>query len=183
MRGSTLSGTACILGMLWWAASCGHAAEKPHLELTDEGLPLQEIRPLDRHVYILTLEGKWNQPVAGDMKHYINVLFPNGKSVSHRVQDETMFRKGEVRCVLIQYELLNNDVAKGGDFVIVVSERNPVDSATAKDVISDPLKVSWPMERVMVSRPVRTRHTPPPPIDAMPLPDDPLLKNSPARPQ
>ena len=31
---------------------------KPKLEMTDPGLQLQEVRPLDRRAYILTLEGK-----------------------------------------------------------------------------------------------------------------------------
>jgi hypothetical protein len=183
MHGTRLFGTLCMLASFSGFASFGRAADKPHVELTDEGLPLQEIRPLDRHVYILTLDGKWEQPVVGAMKHYINVIFANGNSVSHRVQDETMFRKGEVRCTLIEYQLINNGVARGGEFVIVVSERNPVESTTGKDVISTPLKVTWPLERPVVSRPVRTRHSPPPPIDALPLPDDPLLKYPPARPK
>jgi len=163
---------------LFLTISPTRAADKPALELTDEGLALQEIRPLDRRVYILTLDGKWNSPGIYGMKYYVNILYPNGQSSSHRVLDAAMFLKGEVRCVLIEYELIRNDVAKGGDLVIVISERNPVDSEKAKDVISDALKVHWPLDRTIVTRPVQTRHTPPPPIDAMP-PDDPLLKYNP----
>ncbi len=180
MRGSHLLRLACGLTILLGAASFARGAEKPALELTDESLPLQEIRPLDRHVYVLTLEGKWNRPRKDDdMKHYVNVLFPNGHSASHRVLSESLFRQGEVRCVLQEYELIKGEVAKGGDFQIVISERHPVDSATAKEVISDALKVSWPLDRLIVARPPHTRHTPPEPIDAFPFPDDPLLKYPP----
>jgi hypothetical protein len=183
MRGSLVGAGACGLTLFFGLASIGTAAEKPAVELTDEGLPLQEIRPLDRHVYILTLEGKWNRPVKDGTKHYVNILFPNGQSASHRVVDEAMFGKGEIRCVLQEYELIRNDVAKGGELVIVVSEKRPVSSPTAAEVISDALKVTWPLDRAVVSRPPRTRHSPPPPIDALPMPDDPLLNYPPAPPK
>jgi hypothetical protein len=183
MRSLSLGKLAGGLSLLFGMASFAHAADKPAVELTDEGLPIQEIRPLDRHVYILTLEGKWNRPVKDGTKHYVNVLFPNGQSASHRVLDEAMFGKGEIRCVLQEYELIRNDVAKGGELVIVVSERRPVSSATAAEVISDTSKVTWPLDRPIVSRPPRTRHSPPPPIDALPMPDDPLLKYAPAPPK
>jgi hypothetical protein len=174
--GELACGLTLIFGL---SALAGGAVKKPSVELTDEGLPLQEIRPLDRHVYILTLEGKWNRPGKDDTKHYVNILFPSGQSASHRVLDEVMFRKGEVRCVLQEYELVKNDVAKGGDFVIVVSEKRPVNSQTAPEVISDALKIAWPLDRPVLKRPPRTRHSPPPPIDALPLPDDSLLKYAP----
>ncbi len=177
MRRSFLLGLTVLVG----ATSLARAAEKPALELVDEGLALQEIRPLDRHVYILTLEGKWNRPSPAGTKHYVNILFANGKSNSHRVLDETMFAEGEVRCVLKEYELINNDVAQGGDFVIVVSQKHPVESATAKEVISNEMKITWPLERPIVSRPPRTRHSKPEPIDAFPTPEDPLLKYPPPK--
>jgi hypothetical protein len=184
MRGSHLLGLACGLTIVLGAASFGRGAEKPAVELTDEGLPLQEIRPLDRHVYVLTLEGKWNRPRKDDdMKHYVNVLFANGHSASHRVLSESLFRQGEIRCVLQEYELIKGGVAKGGDFQIVISERHPVDSATDKEVISDALTVTWPLDRLIVARPPHTRHTPPDPIDAFPFPDDPLLKYPPPPPK
>jgi hypothetical protein len=183
MPHSSLGQLACGLTLFFGLVSISHAADKPGVELTDEGLPLQEIRPLDRHVYIVTLEGKWNRPVKEETKHYVNILFPNGQSASHRVLDEAMFRKGEIRCVVQEYELIRNDAAKGGELVIVVSEKRPASSPTAAEVISDALKVTWPMDRPVVSRPPRTRHSPPPPIDALPLPDDPLLKYPPAPPK
>src|SRR5258708_37108122 len=94
MCASLFGELACGLTLMFGlSALASGAVEKPALELTDEGLPLQEIRPLDRHVYILTLEGKWNRPGQDDTKHYVNILFPNGQSASHRVLDEGMFRK------------------------------------------------------------------------------------------
>src|SRR5258708_29295907 len=130
-----------------------------------------------------TREGKGNRPGEDDRKKYVNILFPDGQSASHRVLDEGMFRKGEVRCVLQEYELVKNDVAKGGDLIVVVSEKRPVSSPTAAEVISDALKITWPLDRPVVTRPPRTRHSPPPPIDAFPFPDDPLLKYGPAPPK
>jgi hypothetical protein len=184
MRGSRLFYLVCSLTLTVGPASFAGPADQPPVELTDEGLALQEIRPLDRHVYILTLEGKWNRPRKDDdMKHYVNILFPNGRSASHRVLNESLVRKGEIRCVIQEYDLINNGVAKGGDFEIVISERRPVDSASAKEVISDALKVKWPLDRLIVSRPPHTRHTPREPIDAFPLPDDPLLKYPPMPPK
>jgi hypothetical protein len=174
--GRLVCGVALVLG----AAPLVAAAEQPALELTDEGLALQEVRPLDRHVWILTLEGKWNRPGNDDTKYYVNILFPNGQSASHRVPDEALFLKGEVRCVLQEYELVRNGVARGGDLVIVVSQKRPVSSSTAPEVISDAFKVTWPMDRPVVTRPPRTRHSPPPVIDALPFPDDALLKYPPA---
>jgi hypothetical protein len=180
MRSSSLGEIAFGLALVVGLAPVAAGAEKPALELTDEGLPLQEIRPLDRHDRILTLEGKWNRPAKDDVKHYVNILFPNGQSASHRVLDEALVRKGEIRCVLQEYELVRNGVAGSGDFVIVVSQKRPVSSPTAAEVISDALKVTWPMDRPVVKRPPLTRHSPPPPIDALPFPDDALLKYRPA---
>jgi hypothetical protein len=180
MRGSSFGGWVFGVAFVLGAAPLVAGANKPALELVDEGLALQEVRPLDRHVWILTLEGKWNRPDKGDTKHYVNIVFANGQSASHRVLDEAMFLKGEVRCVLQEYELVRNDGARGGEFVIVVSQKHPVSSPTAPEVISDAFKVTWPMDRPIVKRPPLTRHSPPPPVDALPLPDDPLLKYPPA---
>src|SRR5436853_565164 len=60
---------------------------KARLKLTDEKLPLWEIRPLDRRDYVVTLDGAWERPPAAGASHYVNIFFPNGRSVSHRVID------------------------------------------------------------------------------------------------
>src|SRR5689334_4284937 len=75
-------------------AGATRAADAPLLHLTDEGLPLQELRPLDRHVYVLTLEGAWKQPAKPGLAYHVNLLFPNGQSYSHRVLDDALFRAG-----------------------------------------------------------------------------------------
>jgi hypothetical protein len=160
--------------LLTLAAVPSLAAETARLELTDEKLPLQEIRPLDRHVYILTLEGKWNQPAdSSDTPYYVNILFPNGGSYSHRVLDDRLFRRGEVRCVLQEYQMLRNQFCRGDKLTIVISAKRSVKSASAPEVISAPLEVEWPLDRKQVSRPVKTRFSDPEPVDAFPPPDQP----------
>jgi hypothetical protein len=63
-------------------------------------------------------------------------------------------------------------VARGGTITVVISADRAVKSARAPEVISAPFEVRWPMDRPVVRRPPRTRHTAPPEIDAMPLPGD-----------
>lgn len=149
------------------------AAEPARLTLADEKLPLQEIRPLDRKVRVLTLEATWRQAPKLGVVHYVNLLFPNGTSSSHRVLDEALFRAGEVRVLLPEYQLIRGGVAKGGTITVVISAGRSVTSARAPEVIGRPFEVRWPMDRPVVRLPPRTRHTPPPEIDAMPLPGEP----------
>jgi hypothetical protein len=160
-----------LLGLLTLGLTLGasHAAEVP-LRLSDPGSPLQEIRPLDRHVWILSLEGTWKQPSVPGFAYHVNLLFPNGASYSHRVLDDAPFRAGDVRCLIPEYQLIRNGLAGGGSFTIVVSARRTVTSATDPDVVSDRLVVRWPMDRPIVRLPPRSRLTAPPPIDDFPLP-------------
>jgi len=158
-----------VFAFIWFAAP---APAKSKLELKDEGLPLQELRPLDRRVYILTLDGKWHEPAAATAVYYINLLFPDGGSYSHRVLDEDLFPKGEVRCVIQGYQLVRHGVAGGGKFTIVVSKDKPVESAQAPEVISGELSVTWPMERRISRFRPHTRHQPPEPLDAFPIPGE-----------
>jgi hypothetical protein len=146
------------------------AADEPLLRLTDPGLPLQEIRPLDRHVWILALEGKWKQPPTPGFSYYVNLLFPDGGSYSHRVLNDALFGAGEVRCLLPEYQLVRNGMLPRGRFLIVVSARRAAASTKAPEVISEPIAVNWPMDRPILRWAPPTRLTPPPPIDAMPLP-------------
>ncbi|HZY90282.1 MAG TPA: hypothetical protein VFE78_36000, partial [Gemmataceae bacterium] len=148
------------------------AAGQARLTLADEKLPLQEIRPLDRHVWVLTLEATWQRPPTFGVPHYVNLLFSNGTSSSHRVLDEALFRAGEVRCLLPQYQLIRGGVDRGGAITIVISAGRAVRSARAAEAISAPFEVRWPMDRPVVRLAPRTRHTPPPEIDAMPLPGE-----------
>jgi hypothetical protein len=160
------------LALLLAVAARLPAAEQARLTLADEKLPLQEIRPLDRRVWVLTLEATWQRPPTFGVPHYVNLLFPNGTSSSHRVLDEALFRAGEVRCLLPQYQLIRGGVDRGGTITIVISAGRAVRSARAPEVISAPFEVRWPMDRPVVRLAPRTRHTPPPEIDAMPLPGE-----------
>jgi hypothetical protein len=149
------------------------AAEPARLTLSDEKLPLQEIRPLDRRVWVLTLEAAWKEAPKLGVPHYVNLLFPNGTSSSHRVLDEALFRAGELRVLLPEYQLIRGGVARGGTLTVVVSADRSVTSARAPEVIGGPFEVRWPMDRPIVRLPPRTSHSPPPEIDAMPLPGEP----------
>jgi hypothetical protein len=149
-------------------AAPASAADKPQLALTDPKLPLQVLRPLDRHVWVLALEGTWNRPATPGVRYYVNVFFPDGASEAHRVLDDALFRKGEVRCELIEYQLVRHRAARGGKLTVVISQKREARSLKDPDVISDRLEVQWPLDRPLVRRPPKTRFTPPDPIDALP---------------
>ncbi len=173
-----------LLGTIWLSMTLtltASAAGAPPLRLTDPGLPLQELRPLDRHVWVLTLEGTWKQPATPGIAYHVNLLFPNGQSYSHRVLDAELFGKGEVRCLIPDYQLLRNGLARGGKFTLVVSARRPVTSATAPEVVSDRFTVRWPLDRPIVPWPPRTRYSPPAPIDALPVPGQRTPKPAPPK--
>jgi hypothetical protein len=169
------------------------AGDKPQLELTDPNLPIYELRPLDRRVYGLTLEGTWHRPAKSGAHHYVNLLFANGSSHSMRVDEhpiaarklvaegkdgtltylqieDSAFRRGEVRCLIPDYQIIRNGLARGGQFKIVVSVGKPVMSLDAPEVVSNALEVTWPLDRAIAQRPPRSRHADPEPVDAMPLP-------------
>jgi hypothetical protein len=159
-----LTAFALLSGLLL-APAVAVAAEKPRLELADENLPLWELRPLDRHAFVLTLEGTWNEPPERNREYFVNVFYPNGGGVSHKPVNDALFRKGAVRCVFIEYEWLRNGAARGDKLGIVVSRDRPVGSADAPEVVSNRLELTWPIDRPLARRPPRTRHEPPPPID------------------
>jgi len=146
------------------------AADKPRLELADEKLPLEEIRPLDRHVFVLALDGTWKQPPLFGVPLYVNLLFPDGGSYSHRALNEELARAGEIRVLLPEYQLIRHGVARGGTITVVVSAGRSVSSADAPEVASTPFPVEWPLDRPIVRLPPPTRYTPRPDIDAFPLP-------------
>jgi hypothetical protein len=171
------------------------AADKPQFQLTDPKLPLFELQPLDRRVWVFTLEGTWDHPANPGAHHYVNILFPNGQAYSNRVDEnleairtvkteykngvpvysiveDSPFRRGEVRCLIQKYQLVRNGVAKGGKFTIVISAGKRVTSADDPAVISNAVEVTWPMNRPIVRRPPRTRHSAPEAADPFLLPDE-----------
>ena len=147
-------------------------AEPARLMLSDEKRAIQELRPLDRFAWVLTLEGKWKAQSPPSVKHYVNVFFPNGASASHRVLSEDYARKGDFRVVIQENDLLRNGATGDTRLTIVVSQDKAVTSVTDPAVMSEPFVTAWPLDRPLVKRPVHTRHTPPEPLDAFPLPDD-----------
>jgi hypothetical protein len=183
-------GTLCILAGF---AAVARGGDKPQLELTDPNLPMYEVRPLDRRVHGLTLEGVWNTPAKSGANHYVNIVFPNGRVYSTRVDEnpiaarklipeskdgkltyrkveDSPFRRGEVRCLIPDNEMIRNGLAHGGKLTIVISVDKAVTSAKAKEVVSNPLEVIWPLDRALAQKPPRSRYSDPEPVDAMPLP-------------
>jgi hypothetical protein len=184
-------------------ASGVRASDKPQFELSDPELPLFEFRALDSRVYGLTLEGIWHKPAKSGAHHYVNVIFPNGRGYStrvdedpravrklvaeskngvltHREIEDSPFRRGEVQCYIPENELARNRVKRGETLKIIVSVGKPVESATAAEAISNALEVTWRMDRTIARRPPRSRYSDPGAADAMPLPDDERLEGTPA---
>jgi hypothetical protein len=142
----TLLFSACLA--LAWTAP---ALAKPVLQLTDRSLPLWEIRPLDRRVYVLTLEGTWERPPEPGEAYYIQLHFPDGQVASHRVVDEELFRKGEVRCLIQEYQAIQHGLKQGGLLTVSVSARRP--SAAEVRVISNTLEIRAPLGRPILNQP------------------------------
>ena len=163
-----------ILSGLMLTVVCGFApaANAPRLRLADEKLPLQLLRPLDRQVYVLTLDGKWLHRSEQGVKHYVNYTFPSGSSYSHRVDNEELFRKGEIHCVLINHELARGGVWHGGKFKVVISAGKSVQSAESPEAISNVFEVTWPLDRAVSRYLPHTRHQGLRPVDAFPIPDE-----------
>jgi hypothetical protein len=164
----------CSYSLLTLALAFGFAGTarcaEPRLKLSDEGLPLQEIRPLDRRDYILALEGTWSQPAAKGTDHFVNLFFPDGGSYAHKVLSDRLFALGDVRVILPEHLLQRHGVARGGKIVVVVSAGRPATTPGDAEVVSNALAIAWPLKRPVVTQPVRTKHVPPPPVDAFPVP-------------
>jgi len=190
--------TLIVSGVFAFAAAAALAADKP--KLVDEERALQELRPLERHTYVLTLEAEWGlkgkdklRP-AEDKVYFVNLFFPDGGVYSHRVLGapvfgrgsdkyldypervergqavaDPQFMKGEVRCLVPDYQLVRHGIAKGGDFSVVVSVDDAATAIDAKNVITQPIEIHWPIKgRPVQTKPVRTSHSPPEPPDEFP---------------
>lgn len=143
------------------------AAESPQLILSDPGYPLWEIRPQERHVYVLTLEGDWKSPPDHDAVYYVNVEFPDGGTVEQRIgNDDHLFRRGDVRCLLIEYQWKKHHFERGDKLAVFVTRRDAASVPDDQEVVSNRLEVEWPFDRKVVRLPPRTRFTPREPIDA-----------------
>jgi hypothetical protein len=156
-----------------WAALClvlglslPAAAEDRKLELSDGKLPLWELRPLDRRVYVISLDGAWKKPPAEGASYQLNVRFPDGQTYSHRPINDAMFFRGEMRFLVPEYMLVRSCAAKGGKLKLFVTERPSAGAKT--ETISNSLEVTWPLKRPIARRAPALKATPPPPIDAPP---------------
>ena len=161
----TLAAVPLALAACLAAAPACFAA--PLIILTDPNLPLWEIRPLDRHVYVLSLEGEWTVPMEKrDGEYHVNIEYPDGAVVEHRPTLDKLFRRGEVQVLLIQYQYEKHHLQKGDTLRIWVTKWKPGDEPDDQEVISNGLEVAWPFDRDVVRRPPKTRFSEPEPIDA-----------------
>ncbi|HBI42825.1 MAG TPA: hypothetical protein DDY78_08195 [Planctomycetales bacterium] len=148
------------------SAPPARAAASHQLVLTDPGYALWEIRPLDRRVYVLTLEGAWKTPPDPDAGYYVNIEYANGGTVTHRVLDDRMFGKGDVQCLLMQYQWEKYRFQKGDKLTVFVTRKKPGAPPDDQEVISNRLEVMWPFDRQVVRLAPRTRFTEREPVDA-----------------
>jgi hypothetical protein len=148
------------------------AAAQAQLTLGDPGLPLHELRPNDRYVYVLTLEGKWKQPMPAGVPYYVNVLFPEGGGYSNRIEDEDALGKGVVRA-LIQPSKHPCHGLGTGHLLVVVSSRHPVHSTAEADVVSAVVAVKWPLDRPIQKEAPATKSGALEPVDRFPPPPKP----------
>ena len=141
----------------------------PKLELSDGKLPVWELRPLDRRVYAISLDGVWKGPPAEGASYQLKVCFPDGQAYSHRPINDALFFRGEMRFLVPQYMLVRTRTSRGGTLRLYVTERPTAGARPV--VISNTVEVPWPPKRPVVRRPPATRATPARPIDAPPLPE------------
>ena len=127
LSAAILATALCLAG----AVSAGAAA--PQLVLSDPGYPLWEIRPQERRVYVLTLEGYWKSPPGRDAVYYVNVEYPDGGTVEQRVgDDDRLFRRGDVRTLLIEYQWKKHHFERGDKLAVFVTRRDAASAPTIK---------------------------------------------------
>ena len=146
-------------------AAASQAAAPAQIVLSDPGYPLWEMRPLDRHVYVLTLEGDWKTPPDRDAAYSVNIEFPDGTATAHRPTNDRLFRRGDVECLLIEYQLEKHHFVRGDRLTIFITRRDAASAPDDQEVVSNRLEVEWPLDRKVTRLPPRTRFTPPEPVD------------------
>ncbi len=139
--------------------------------LRDPHLPLWEIRPLDRHVYVLTLEGEWKKGMPQrDADYRVNIEYPDGAVVDQPPTSEKAFRRGEIQVLLVQYQYEQHQLRRGDTLRVFITRRMAAASVDAPpddwEVVSNRLEVAWPFDRDVVRLPPKTRFSEPEPIDA-----------------
>ena len=165
------------------AACLGAAPAAPQLVLSDPAYPLWEIRPQDRRVYVLTLQGDWKAPPDRDGDYYVNLDFPDGGTVTHRVADDRLFRRGDVECLLNEYQYERHHFRAGDALGVTVTRRLPAGDPDDRVVISNRLEVAWPFDREVVRLAPRTRYSPAVPVDVFhPAGEEPLVPPRPITP-
>jgi hypothetical protein len=145
-------------------------AQGSKLQLSDGKYPLWEIRPLDRRVYVISLDGVWKRPAAPGAAYQLTVRFPNGQTYTHRPITDALFFRGEMRFMVPEYMLVRTKAARGGKLELFVTERGSADAKP--EVISNTVEVPWPLKRQVVRRAPAIKATPARPVDAFPLPDE-----------
>lgn len=156
-----------VLGLALAASADGPRLDPQRVELSDGKLPLWELKPMDRRVYVVSLDGDWKKPPRPGAAYALNVRFPDGSTYAHRPINEELFFKGEMRFMVPDYLLVRTQAAKGGRLTFFVTEK-PSAGARA-ETISSSMDIDWPIKRRIVTQPPSTKFTPPKPVDAFPL--------------
>jgi hypothetical protein len=168
MRGA---GTwALWVGMLFGTSAV--AAEPPQVELSEGNLPLGEIRPLDRRVYVVSLDGAWKQQPTTETHYHLAVKFPDGTIYTHRPMEDELFLRGEMRFMVPEHLLLRTNTTTGGKLQFFVTE--PGAPGKTPTTISNPLELAWPVKRTAARPAPKAKATAPAPLD-LPLDAGPLL--------
>jgi hypothetical protein len=141
----------------------------PKLRFSDGKYPLWELRPLDRRVYCISLDGAWRRPAESGASYRLVIRFPNGKTYTHRPINDELFFKGEMRFLVQEYMLVRSGAVKGGELELYVTERLTAGARAEK--ISNTMEVPWPLCRPIARRAPAIKATPPRPIDEFPLPE------------
>lgn len=142
--------TTSVVILLAWV---GVARAETYLTIKDDGLPLEQVPPElcnDRQIFVVTLTGNWTRPAATGATHYVNFFYPNGYHSAHAInsgEHEVLFNKGEIKAMLIDYEMRRGSAWGRGNVVVVVSHLRPAHSLSDYHVISNPVTLAWPMYR------------------------------------
>jgi hypothetical protein len=176
------------------------AADKPKLIDEERALQVMRPLDRFTYVLTLEgewgVEGSEKLRPADNKTYFVNLFFEDGGVYSHRVLGapvfakgydryldyperlergqavaDPMFLRGEVRCLVPDYQLARHGIAKGGKFSVAVSVDEAATSLDSDKVITEPIEITWPIEkRPIQKKPVRTRHSPPERPDELPAP-------------
>src|SRR5205085_5120250 len=99
--------------------------------------------------YVIDLAATWNQQAPATVPHYMNFYLPNGRHYSHAIEiaDPLTGIRPTLPAMLYDYELGYGGVSHGNTIQVAVSYGRPARRPTAKNIISAPITIQWPLLR------------------------------------